>query len=284
MNSSEKVADATVSATETSGETKTSTSNAEPSSTVVKSSNTPSQSHMSSAHNLFSGRPNAGLMCNNLRANPFSVSDNASSSSGILAKPKFSLKPSSFGADTSATGDQSQSGTSDSINPFLRPAKLSYDTEEDSGDGKQTSEALSKNPAVDNPMKTDNEKETDDTSEISSSTEAVSAVPTSVSNASPSNHRSILKAVSTSLSSNVVRVPQASFVFGEALDSRVTNVLKEAATNGYSNEDEPQQPKSLTLEEAADEYKKQQVCLPSIVLCNLYSLVLFVPCLFELPS
>lgn len=235
-------------------------------STVTTKSNVPPQLYTSNVQNIFSGLPNTGLMCNNLRPNPFSVTDAASSNSGILAKPKFSLKPSSFGGGVTGTGDQSHvaanttSSTTTSTNPFLRPAKLNYDNEDDNSDGKQVCGVEPEKDAEQQAASSDSRKtNSDKTAEISSSTDVESNDVINSSEPGSSTQPPILTPALTTLSSNVFRAPQSSFVFGEALDSRVTNVTKENGTNGHSDPDEAQKPKTLTLEEAADEYKKQQV-------------------------
>ncbi|XP_067941896.1 ran-binding protein 3-like [Watersipora subatra] len=215
---------------------------------IAKPNNMSVQSHMSSAQHIFSGRPTTGLMCNNLRSNPFSVSDNSSNSSGILAKPKFSLKPSSL----SATGDASNSAepsrpSASSNNPFLRPAKLSYDNDEDSGEGKQAVESSAEKSTSSDNAKTEKE-----------STTSSSAKAKDTSDITKSETKPILGPSASTFDSNISRAAQSSFVFGEALDSRVTNVTKENGTNGHPDTEEVQKPKMLTLEEAADEYKKLQ--------------------------
>lgn len=255
MESSNKTAES-----ENSKSAAATSSNAQPDSVSTKSSNAPT-THLSSAQNIFSGRSTTGLMCNNLRANPFSVSDN-SGNSGILAKPKFSLKPSSF----SATGDASTAAEQNppepatskealpeptTSNPFLRPAKLSYDNDDSSAaDDKQLTEESSKQSAKES-NGSKNGKETEKSPKESVAEVKSDPVVTS------SSQQPILAA--STLTSHISRASQSSFVFGEALDSRVTNVTKENGTNGHSNTDEVQKPKMLTLEEAADEYKKQQV-------------------------
>lgn len=268
--------------------TVTSTSCSEASSSApINTSNIQSQSHQSTAQKVFSGRPQAGLMCSNLRANPFSVAE--SNASGILAKPKFSLKPSSF----VATGDSSLSVASSdqanalaSSNPFLRPAKLNYDNEESengstndkvaqdgSTNDKVVQDGSTNHIVVQEPVNSSNQKapcndkgraDTDTAAADTDSCENTVSSSSDKLSSSSAKPKPILAAASSTEgftfgSSMSSRASQSSFVFGEALDARATNVTKE---NGNHEEpDEAQKPKMLTLEEAADEYKKQQVTL-----------------------
>jgi len=200
------------------------------------------QSHSSMSQNVFSGRGSS------LCANPFSVSSNSSQPSGILAKPKFSLKPPTL----NATGDSNASSVASnnpavvsSTNPFLRPAKLSYETNNDSLD-KKTNDVKSAPDETSNESDEKGASNDEPKEEVDKDSDAEASQKSD--NALPANSTAELCASS--------RAAQ-SFIFGEGLDSRVMNVVKENGSNGISDSEE--KPKVLTLEEAATEYKKQQV-------------------------
>lgn len=231
-------------------------------------SNVPvSTAAISTAQKVFGGKSNIGtdLKCSNLRNNPFSLSsERFTATSSILAKPKFSLKPSSFGGQAEARPPISEpsdrtslGGASLTSNAFLRPATLNYDS-----DDQETAE--NKSTGVTTQPEGSPSESTQTTTDAPESGEA------GLKDLASSNN-----GTSTSLlgaSSEIMTVGQtlgvhnnlahssSSFVFGEGLNDRVTNVAKENGTaNGHS---EAGKPKAKTLEEAADEYKKQQVCHP----------------------
>lgn len=236
----------------------------------------------STAENVFGGRSGAtSLNCNNLSSNPFSPFS-STGGGGILAKPKFSLKPASIPAPTSSTssvttsldsGDASSStvGTATNSNPFLRPAKLSYDNSDEaqptvasSNDNESsavksdaTSDSASKEAA---PVAPQPESSNTEVREVKASGSDMNMSLASSSSQPPK--LGVNAGDGFTFGQNIAaRANQVSFVFGEKLDDRVTNAVKENGTNGHNPEDgEAQKPKIKTLEEAAEEYKKQQVC------------------------
>lgn len=225
------------------------------------------QPHVATAQNIFSGKSGAGMMCSNLRSNPFSIgSDQGSNSSTtILAKPKFNLKPSQFG---SAKGDSSSvpvvTSTSSSsapsagvANPYIRPAKLNYDS--DDAENSNADSSTTTKPVVASGDKTDAETKKDNFIANQTAQNGLASF-----DETPSTSRTIARANTDTFGSfgqNLTTfsdTSSASFVFGEKLDDRVTNVTREnGATNGHMSEAD--KPRVQTVEEAVVEYKKQQV-------------------------
>ena len=231
-----------------------------------------SSTHISStAENVFSGRAGGGnstaLNCQNLSSNPFSLSTGNTGTGGILAKPKFSLKPASFAVTAAQAGDaDNNKPTTDSqvsaSNPFLRPAKLNYENSEDL----DTTNVKVSSSSQDQAKQTDSSESSGDQSSAkadTNSTKAVSPQPrlsaaAALKTEAPSSSSS---AGASSASFTAQRVNQTAFVFGEKLDDRVINAAKEnGGANGHSADEAEDKPKIKTLEEAAEEYKKQQVC------------------------
>lgn len=219
-----------------------------------------SSAAISTAQKVFGGKSNAAtdLKCSNLRSNPFSLGgDRLSTASSILAKPKFSLKPSSFGGGITDNHPVVPEGSDRAFfgipppNPFLRPATLNYDS-----DDQETQEQ--KSSADHKPTDTNSGPETENTS--SNAPQGASQDIQSSSNGSASllsTSPESLTVGQSLVAQNNLSQSSSSFVFGQGLDDRVTNVAKENGTsNGHVDS---KKPKAKTLEEAADEYKKQQV-------------------------
>ena len=224
-----------------------------------------SSTHISStAENVFSGRAGGGnstaLNCQNLSSNPFSLSTGNTGTGGILAKPKFSLKPASFAVTAAQAGDaDNNKPTTDSqvsaSNPFLRPAKLNYENSEDL----DTTNVKVSSSSQDQAKQTDSSESSGDQSSAKADTNSTKAVSPQQSLSAAASSSSGAGASSGSFTAQ--RVNQTAFVFGEKLDDRVINAAKEnGGANGHSADEAEDKPKIKTLEEAAEEYKKQQVC------------------------
>ena len=224
-----------------------------------------SSTHISStAENVFSGRAGGGnstaLNCQNLSSNPFSLSTGNTGTGGILAKPKFSLKPASFAVTAAQAGDaDNNKPTTDSqvsaSNPFLRPAKLNYENSEDS----DTTNVKVSSSSQDQAKQTDSSESSGDQSSAKADTNSTKAVSPQQSLSAAASSSSGAGASSGSFTAQ--RVNQTAFVFGEKLDDRVINAAKEnGGAYGHSADEAEDKPKIKTLEEAAEEYKKQQVC------------------------
>ena len=223
--------------------------------------------HISStAENVFSGRAGGGnstaLNCQNLSSNPFSLSTGNTGTGGILAKPKFSLKPASFAVTAAQAGDaDNNKPTTDSqvsaSNPFLRPAKLNYENSEDS----DTTNVKVSSSSQDQAKQTDSSESSGDQSSAKADSNSTKAAAVSPQTSLPAAASSSSGAGASSGSFTAQRVNQTAFVFGEKLDDRVINAAKEnGGANGHSADEAEDKPKIKTLEEAAEEYKKQQVC------------------------
>jgi len=241
--------------------------------------------HSTTAQKVFGGRSGAsvGMMCNNLQSNPFSVkTEEPSSSTNILAKPKFSLKPSSFGTSSGfgvpsmtgpsvASGSLEKSSTTSSSathatvsathNAFLRPATLKYDDDEDHSVTAHSTNASSTDgiSAADAKASSWNGSTLTTASSDSSSNVLSSATnPDALKGLEASGGMAGNFTFGNSMASRAT----GSFVFGSDLDSRVTNAAREqngSKQNGEAGEVE--KPKAKTLEEAAAEYKKEQVSI-----------------------